>query len=123
MLSGISYTEKRGFFPEQLGQMSLKAGNRLEARGDRRGGKEWAMMNRKVTQDDIIYFVVTDRFFGRNKRTAEPAFRWKGWLLRGKTEEQGILMMAGTGPQVKLFGLQIGNYYQNQWAEFFWAYR
>jgi glycosidase len=26
-------------------------------------------MNTHVTQDDIIYFVVTDRFFGRNKRT------------------------------------------------------
>ena len=30
-------------------------------------------MNRQVTQDDIIYFVVTDRFFGRNKRTADPS--------------------------------------------------
>ena len=25
-------------------------------------------MNKRVTQDDIIYFIVTDRFFGRNKR-------------------------------------------------------
>jgi alpha-amylase len=30
-------------------------------------------MNKQVTQDDIIYFVVTDRFFGRNKRNAEPS--------------------------------------------------
>jgi alpha-amylase len=30
-------------------------------------------MNKRVTQDDIIYFVVTDRFFGRNKRTADPS--------------------------------------------------
>jgi alpha-amylase len=30
-------------------------------------------MNKQVTQDDIIYFVVTDRFFGRNKRKADPS--------------------------------------------------
>jgi hypothetical protein len=28
-------------------------------------------MNKQVTQDDIIYFVMTDRFFGRHKRTVE----------------------------------------------------
>lgn len=28
-------------------------------------------MNKQVTQDDIIYFVMTDRFFGRNKRTVD----------------------------------------------------
>ncbi len=27
-------------------------------------------MDTRITQDDIIYFVVTDRFFGRNKRSA-----------------------------------------------------
>ncbi len=32
-------------------------------------------MNRQITQDDIIYFVVTDRFFGRNKRSADPPDR------------------------------------------------
>ena len=30
-------------------------------------------MNKQVTQDDIIYFVVTDRFFSRNKRNADPS--------------------------------------------------
>lgn len=30
-------------------------------------------MNKQITQDDVIYFVVTDRFFGRNKRTANPS--------------------------------------------------
>jgi glycosidase len=30
-------------------------------------------MNKQVTQDDIIYFVVTDRFFGTTKRTADPS--------------------------------------------------
>ena len=28
-------------------------------------------MDKKITQDDIIYFVVTDRFFGVHKRMAE----------------------------------------------------
>ncbi len=31
------------------------------------------MMNTRVTQDDVIYFLVTDRFFGRNKRSADPS--------------------------------------------------
>lgn len=30
-------------------------------------------MDKQVTQDDIIYFVMTDRFFGRNKQTADPS--------------------------------------------------
>jgi hypothetical protein len=30
-------------------------------------------MNKQVTQDDIIYFVVTDRFFGRNKQTVDAS--------------------------------------------------
>jgi glycosidase len=30
-------------------------------------------MDTRVTQDDIIYFLVTDRFFGANKRTVHPS--------------------------------------------------
>ncbi len=30
-------------------------------------------MDKQVTQDDIIYFIVTDRFYGRNKRMVDPA--------------------------------------------------
>jgi alpha-amylase len=30
-------------------------------------------MKKQVTQDDIIYFIITDRFYGRNKRTADPS--------------------------------------------------
>ena len=30
-------------------------------------------MDSAITQDDVIYFVVTDRFFGTNKRSADPA--------------------------------------------------
>ncbi|MFI5131014.1 MAG: alpha-amylase family glycosyl hydrolase [Chitinophagales bacterium] len=29
-------------------------------------------MTKQITQDDVIYFIVTDRFFGRNKRMADP---------------------------------------------------
>ena len=28
-------------------------------------------MNKRVTQDDIIYFIVTDRFYGKNKRSVD----------------------------------------------------
>jgi hypothetical protein len=31
------------------------------------------VMDSAITQDDVIYFVVTDRFFGANKRSADPA--------------------------------------------------
>lgn len=30
-------------------------------------------MNRRITQDDVIYFVVTDRFFGRDKRNVDTS--------------------------------------------------
>lgn len=30
-------------------------------------------MDKHITQDDVIYFVITDRFFGREKRNADPA--------------------------------------------------
>jgi len=30
-------------------------------------------MTKPINQDDIIYFIVTDRFFGRNKRSADPS--------------------------------------------------
>ncbi len=30
-------------------------------------------MNTQISQDDIIYFVVTDRFFGKKKRTVDPS--------------------------------------------------
>ena len=30
-------------------------------------------MRNAINQDDIIYFIVTDRFFGRNKRSADPS--------------------------------------------------
>ncbi len=30
-------------------------------------------MDARITQDDVIYFVVTDRFFGKNKRNIDPS--------------------------------------------------
>jgi alpha-amylase len=30
-------------------------------------------MNKRITQDDVIYFVITDRFFGKNKRSVYPS--------------------------------------------------
>jgi alpha-amylase len=30
-------------------------------------------MNNRISQDDIIYFVITDRFFGRNKVQVDPS--------------------------------------------------
>ncbi len=31
------------------------------------------MMDARITQDDVIYFVVTDRFFGQNKKDVSPS--------------------------------------------------
>ncbi|MGH8187952.1 MAG: alpha-amylase family glycosyl hydrolase [Steroidobacteraceae bacterium] len=43
-------------------------------------------MDSAITQDDVIYFVITDRFFGTNKRSADPADN----LIHGGTLD-GIL--------------------------------
>ena len=42
-------------------------------------------MDSAITQDDVIYFVVTDRFFGANKRSADPADN----LIHGGTLDPG----------------------------------
>ena len=53
-------------------------------------------MNAQVTQDDIIYFVVTDRFFGRNKRTANPSdTNIHGGTLDGILEKLDYLIELG----------------------------
>jgi alpha-amylase len=53
-------------------------------------------MNSQVTQDDIIYFVVTDRFFGRNKRTADPSdTSIHGGTLDGIIEKLDYLIELG----------------------------
>jgi len=45
-------------------------------------------MNKQVTQDDIIYFVMTDRFFGMNKRIVDPSDnRIHGGTLDGIIEK------------------------------------
>ncbi len=53
-------------------------------------------MNKQVTQDDIIYFVVTDRFFGRNKRTVSTSDnRIHGGTLDGIIEKLDYLLELG----------------------------
>jgi glycosidase len=53
-------------------------------------------MSKKVDQDDIIYFVVTDRFFSRNKRTVEEAdTSIHGGTLDGIIEKLDYLLELG----------------------------
>ncbi|MFZ2632067.1 MAG: alpha-amylase family glycosyl hydrolase [Desulfosalsimonadaceae bacterium] len=53
-------------------------------------------MNKQVTQDDIIYFVVTDRFFGKNKRTVDPSdTSIHGGTLDGILEKLDYLIELG----------------------------
>ncbi len=53
-------------------------------------------MNKHVTQDDIIYFVMTDRFFGRNKRTVDPSDdSIHGGTLDGIIEKLNYLLELG----------------------------
>lgn len=50
----------------------------------------------KVSEDDIIYFVVTDRFFGRNKRNVDPAdTSIHGGTLDGIIEKLDYLIELG----------------------------
>lgn len=53
-------------------------------------------MNRRVTQDDVIYFVVTDRFFGTNKRSVDPSdTSIHGGTLDGILEKLDYLLELG----------------------------
>ena len=53
-------------------------------------------MNKRLTQDDIIYFVVTDRFFGKNKRNADPSdTSIHGGTLDGILEKLDYLIELG----------------------------
>ena len=53
-------------------------------------------MEKQVTQDDIIYFIVTDRFFGRNKRTVDTADKHiHGGTLDGIVEKLDYLQELG----------------------------
>ena len=50
----------------------------------------------QVTQDDIIYFVMTDRFFGREKRTVEASdTSIHGGTLDGIIEKLDYLIELG----------------------------
>ena len=53
-------------------------------------------MNKRVTQDDIIYFIVTDRFFGRNKRSVDTSDTTiHGGTLDGILEKLDYLIELG----------------------------
>src|SRR5512137_2177213 len=53
-------------------------------------------MNKQVTQDDIIYFVITDRFFGKNKRTVDGSdTSIHGGTLDGIIEKLDYLLELG----------------------------
>jgi glycosidase len=53
-------------------------------------------MNKQVTQDDIIYFVVTDRFFGKNKRSVGSSdTSIHGGTLDGIIEKLDYLLELG----------------------------
>lgn len=53
-------------------------------------------MNKKVTRDDIIYFVMTDRFFGRKKRTIDGSdTSIHGGTLDGIIEKIDYLLELG----------------------------
>jgi glycosidase len=53
-------------------------------------------MKKQITQDDIIYFVVTDRFFGKNKETvAQSDMRIHGGTLDGIIEKLDYLLELG----------------------------
>jgi alpha-amylase len=53
-------------------------------------------MSKQITQDDVIYFVVTDRFFGRNKRTvAVSDTSIHGGTLDGIIEKLDYLLELG----------------------------
>ena len=53
-------------------------------------------MERRITQDDVIYFIVTDRFFGRNKRNADPSdLSIHGGTLDGVIDKLDYLLELG----------------------------
>lgn len=52
--------------------------------------------NKQITQDDVIYFVVTDRFFGKSKRSADPSdTSIHGGTLDGIIEKLDYLLELG----------------------------
>ena len=53
-------------------------------------------MNNRISQDDIIYFIITDRFFGTNKINADPSDKLiHGGTLDGIVEKLDYLSKLG----------------------------
>jgi glycosidase len=83
-------------------------------------------MPKQINQDDIIYFIVTDRFFGRNKRTVDTPDRMiHGGTLDGILEkleyltELGITAIWITPVYKNIQGFFDAEPYHYYWAENF----
>jgi alpha-amylase len=62
----------------------------------REGYAQLGKFMNNITQDDIIYFIVTDRFFGRNKRSVDPSDTTiHGGTLDGIIEKLDYLLELG----------------------------
>lgn len=83
-------------------------------------------MDRAITQDDVIYFVVTDRFFGTGKRSADPADN----LIHGGTldgilqkldylNELGVTALWVTPVYANIEGFQAAEPYHYYWPQDF----
>ncbi len=80
-------------------------------------------MNERITQDDIIYFIVTDRFFGRNKRFVDTSDRSiHGGTLDGILEKLDYLLELGvTAVWVTPAYENIDRYGESEPYHYYWA--
>ena len=81
------------------------------------------MINSQVTENDIIYFIVTDRFFGRNKRTVDSAdTSIHGGTLDGIVEKLDYLIELGiTAVWVTPVYENINNFGETEPYHYYWA--
>jgi len=79
-------------------------------------------MNRRISQDDIIYFVVTDRFFGRNKQSAEYSdTKIHGGKLDGILDKLDYLLELGvTAIWVTPVYENVAGYYSSEPYHYYW---
>jgi glycosidase len=79
-------------------------------------------MDKRITQDDVIYFVVTDRFFGRNKHNVDPSDnRIHGGTLDGLLEKLDYLTELGvTAVWVTPVYENIANFSASEPYHYYW---
>lgn len=82
-------------------------------------------MNKQITQEDIIYFVITDRFFGRNKRSADPSdLAIHGGTLDGILEKLDYLLELGiTAIWVTPIYENIDRFFEAEPYHYYWPQR